>query len=137
MGPTSCGEESWNCSTSRYALCSSIRYNIKTTYGLDFPPATGRQTEIPPFYGKEDEQVADRWISMYESWALQECLNRKKKLQLVLLGMFDEAYMWVRELDIDKAKWRVFVRLFRERYAGDPTPWSGASSFSSHTSLYS
>ena len=63
---------------------------------------------------------------MYESWALQESLNRKKKLQLVLLGMFDQAYMWVRELNIDKAKWREFVRLFRERYVGDPTPWSGA-----------
>lgn len=67
-------------SSPRYALCSSIRYNIKQTYGLDFPAAKPGDIEIPPFYGNEDEQGAEKWIGLFQAWAVQENLNSKKKV---------------------------------------------------------
>jgi ribonuclease HI len=85
--------------------------------------------EIPPFYGEESEHEADNWIGGFEDWAVQENLNSKKKIQLVLLGLFGDAYEWARQLNLEKAKWKEFVCLFREKYAGDPTPWSGSPKF--------
>lgn len=125
MGWKACHHDHSN--SARYALCSSIRYNIKQTYGLDFPPGTPRHVEILPFYGEESEHEADNWIGVFEDWAVQENLNSKKKIQLILLGLFGEAYEWARQLNLEKAKWKEFVCLFREKYAGDPTPWSGIS----------
>lgn len=123
MGWKACHHD--HSSASRYALCSSIRYNIKQTYGLDFAPGSSRHVEIPPFYGDESEQEADQWIGAFEAWAVQENLNSKKKIQLIQLGLFGEAYEWARDLNLEKAKWKEFVALFRERFAGDPTPWAG------------
>lgn len=126
MGCTTCHQDHSN--TSKYALCSSIRYNIKQTYGLDFPPATPGHVEIPPFYGDEDEQDAEKWIELFQAWAVQESLNTKKKVQLVHLGLFGGAYEWARELDLGRVKWKEFACLFREKFAGDPAPWTGISS---------
>ena len=123
MGCTTCHQDHSN--TLRYALCSSIRYNIKQTYGLDFPPATPEQVEIHPLYGDEDEHEAEKWIELFQTWAVQENLNTKKKVQLVHLGLFGGAYEWARELDLKRVKWKDFCCLFRERFAGDPTPWAG------------
>ena len=125
MGWKACHHDRSN--TARYAMCSSIRYNIKQTYGLDFAPSTPRHVEIPPFYGEEDEHAADKWMACFEAWAVQENLNSKKKIQLVHLGLFGDAYEWARELNLERAKWKEFVCLFRERFAGDPTPWAGIS----------
>lgn len=123
MGWKACHHD--HSSTTRYAMCSSIRYNIKQTYGLDFTPSTPRHVEIPPFYGAEDEHEADKWMTTFEAWAVQENLNSKKKIQLVHLGLFGDAYEWARELNLERAKWKEFVCLFRERFAADPTPWAG------------
>jgi hypothetical protein len=109
----------------KYALCSTIRFNVKTIYGRMFPGVTPHAIEICPFYGVENEEEADGWIRRYELWATQEKLNHKQKLQLVLLALFDAAYIWARDLDLEKVKWVAFWHLFRERYVGDPTPWPG------------
>lgn len=122
MGCSTCHQDH---DTPRYALCSSIRYNVKQTYGLDFPPAAPGHVEIPPFYGDEDEHEAEKWIELFQAWAVQESLNTKKKVQLVHLGLFGGAYEWARELDLERVKWKEFACLFRERFAGDPTPWAG------------
>jgi hypothetical protein len=90
-----------------------------------FPGVTPDAIKICPFYGVENEEEADSWIRRYELWATQEKLNRKQKLQLVLLALFDAAYIWARDLDLEKVKWVAFWHLFRERYVGDPTPWPG------------
>jgi hypothetical protein len=109
----------------KYALCSTIRFNVKTIYGRMFSGVTPHAIEICPFYGVENEEEADGWIRRYELWATQEKLNHKQKLQLVLLALFDAAYIWARDLDLEKVKWVAFWHLFRERYVGDPTPWPG------------
>ncbi|CAM6018946.1 unnamed protein product [Sphagnum balticum] len=94
-----------------------------------FPGVTPHAIEICPFYGVENEEEADGWIRRYELWATQEKLNHKQKLQLVLLALFDAAYIWARDLDLEKVKWVAFRHLFRERYVGDPTPWPGSAKF--------
>lgn len=46
--------------TARHVSCPPIRYYVKKTYGLDFPPATLRDIEIPPFCGDDDDGEADK-----------------------------------------------------------------------------
>lgn len=76
--------------TARHVSCPPIRYYVKKTYGLDFPPATLRDIEIPPFCGDDDDGEADKWMESFEIWAVQENLHTRKKIQLVHLGLFGE-----------------------------------------------
>lgn len=129
MGCTTCHQDHVHPHAARYALCSSIRYNIKQSYGLDVVAAKPWEVEIPPFYGDEDEQGAEKWIALFQAWAAQENLNTKKKVQLVHLGLFGGAYEWAHQLDLERVKWKEFACLFRERFAADPTPWPGSPKF--------
>jgi hypothetical protein len=110
----------------RYSLSLSVRFSVRATYGYEYPQATKGSIEISPFYGTESEQFAKHWIYNYEAWTIQELLDGRQKLQIVLLALFDKAYEWAHSLKFSEhGTWKDFRSLFQERFVGDPTPWSG------------
>ncbi len=110
----------------RYSLSLSVRFSVRATYGYEYPQATKGSIEISPFYGTESEQFAKHWIYNYEAWTIQELLDGRQKLQIVLLALFDKAYEWAHNLKFSEhGTWKDFRSLFQERFVGDPTPWSG------------